>query len=221
MFGRRRSFRRRPRRTWLAAAILAGLVLARWGGDRWRDVPHPVREPPLPEGTYEVIRVVDGDTLVVRRPRAAGPGRVREIRVRLLGIDCPESAKPDHPVEPWSLEAAEFTKRFVAGRTVRLRFDKRRLDQYDRYLAYVFVGDRMLNEELVRAGLAFVSTFPGDSDAMTRRLRAAETEAREQSRGVWSGHPRRTTRAGHSRTHQASVRETMYFVAATTYCRPE
>jgi len=221
MFGRRRSFRRRPRRTWLAAAMVAALVLARWGCDRWRDVPHPAHQPPLPEGTYEVIRAVDGDTLVVRRQASAGQGRVREIRVRLLGVDCPESVKPDHPVEPWGREAADFTEKFVAGRAVRLRFDKRRLDPYDRYLAYVFVDDRMLNEELVRAGLAVVSTFPGDSDAMARRLRAAEREAQEQSRGVWSRHPRRTTRAGHSRAHQVSVRETMYFVAATTYCSPE
>ncbi len=221
MFGRRRSFRRRPRRAWLAAAMVAILVLARWGCDRWRDVPHPVREPPLPEGTYEVIRVVDGDTLVVRRQASTGHGRIREIRVRLLGIDCPESVKPDHPVEPWGPEAAEFTRKFVAGRAVRLRFDKRRLDQYDRYLAYVFVDDRMLNEELVRAGLAFVSTFPDDSEAMARRLRAAESEAQEQSRGVWSRHPPRTTTLERSRMHQVSVRETMYFVAATTYCRPE
>jgi len=72
-----------------------------------------------------------------------------------------------------------------------MRFDKRRLDQYDRYLAYVFVDERMLNEELVRAGLALVSTFPGDSDSMTRRLRAAESEAKEQARGLWSGTARR------------------------------
>ncbi len=154
MFGQRRRFRRRPRRTWLVAGFVVGLVLVRWGCDRWRDVPHPAREPPLPEGNYDVIRVVDGDTLAVRRQSSAGQRRVREIRVRLLGIDCPESVKPDHPVEPWGPEAAEFTKKFVAGRTVQLRFDKRRLDQYDRYLAYVFVDDKMLNEELVRAGLA-------------------------------------------------------------------
>ncbi len=190
MFGPRRRFRRRPRRTWLVVVAAAGLVLARWGCDRWRDVPQPAHEPPLAEGDYDVARVVDGDTLIVRPPAGApGVGR-REIRLRLLGIDCPESVKPDHPVEPWAREAEKFTGKFVAGGSVRLRFDKRRLDQYDRYLAYVFVDDRMLNEELVRAGLATVSTFPGDSDSMTRRLRAAENEAKEQSRGVWSGRNR-------------------------------
>lgn len=187
MFRPRRRFRRRPRRTLLLAALIAALVLVRWGFDRWRDVPHPARQPPLAEGTYDVSRVVDGDTLDVCPPSSASRGRAREIRVRLLGIDCPESVQPDHPVEPWGPEATEFTKRFVAGRQVRLRCDKRRLDPYDRYLAYVFVDERMLNEELVRAGMALVSNFPGDSDAMTRRLRAAESEAKEQSRGLWSG----------------------------------
>jgi len=102
----------------------------------------------------------------------------------LLGIDCPESVKPNHPVEPWGPEATEFTKRFVAGGTVRLQFDRRRIDQYDRYLAYVFVGEQMLNEELVRAGLARVSTFRGDSQSMARRFRAAEEEAKLRSQGI-------------------------------------
>ena len=198
MFGHRRRFRRRPRRTWLVAALVVGLVLLRWGYDRWQHVPRPAHEPPLAEGTYDVSRVVDGDTLDVRRPSTSPQGRVREIRVRLLGIDCPETVQPDHPVERWGPEAAEFTQKFVARHAVQLRFDKRRLDTYDRYLAYVFVDEKMLNEELVRAGLAVVSTFPGDSDSMARRLRAAESEAKEHARGLWSTQTVRPARANNS-----------------------
>ncbi len=140
----------------------------------------------MAEGDYTVVRVVDGDTLLVS-PQFSPPTRDRrEIRLRLLGIDCPESVKPDHPVEPWALEAAEFTRHFVSGGSVRLRFDKRRLDRYDRYLAYVFVADKMLNEELLRAGLAVVSIFPGDSESIARRLRVAAREAEDAQRGVWS-----------------------------------
>ena len=194
MFVMRRRFRRRPRRIWLVAVLIAGLALLRWGHDHWRGVPPPAHEPPLAEGDYTVLRVVDGDTLDVAPQRSSPGTRRREIRVRLLGIDCPESVKPDHPVEPWACEAAEFTKQFVSGGVVRLRFDKRRLDRYDRYLAYVFVADKMLNEELVRAGLAWCSPFPGDSESMARRLRVAEQEAVQQARGVQSEKPLRPSR---------------------------
>jgi micrococcal nuclease len=189
MVGKRRRFRRRPRRIWLLVVLIAGLGLSRWGHDRWRDVPQPKREPPLAEGDYAVVRVVDGDTLLVA-PQSSPPAENRrEIRLRLLGIDCPESVKPDHPVEPWAREAAEFTRQFVSEGSVRLRFDKRRLDRYDRYLAYVFVADKMLNEELLRAGFASVSTYPGDSESMARRLRVAAEEAKQERRGMWSGQP--------------------------------
>jgi micrococcal nuclease len=185
MLGTRRSFRRRPRRTWLVFALFAGLALLRWGHDRWQGLPQPVHQPPLAEADYTVLRVVDGDTLLLAPPAGTAESG-RQIRLRLLGIDCPESVKPDHPVEPWGPEAAAFTRQFVSGGAVRLQFDKRRLDQYDRYLAYAFVADQMLNEELVRAGMARVLAYPGDSESMTRRLRAAEQEARQAQRGVWS-----------------------------------
>lgn len=181
-----RSFRRRPRQSWLVLVLLAILALLRWGHDLWQDAPQPVYEPPLSEDVYAVLRVVDGDTLLVAPPAGAAESR-REVRLRLLGIDCPESVKPDHPVEPWGREAAEFTRDFVSGGALRLQFDRRRLDQYDRYLAYAFVADKMLNEELVRAGLARVLVYPGDSESMARRLRAAEQEARQAQQGIWSG----------------------------------
>ena len=67
-----------------------------------------------------------------------------------------------------------------------MRLDRRRIDQYGRYLAYVYVGDAMLNEELVRAGLARVSTYSGDSAPIERRLLRAQDEARQAGRGIWS-----------------------------------
>jgi micrococcal nuclease len=166
-------------------AAIALLVLLRLLSDRGRDESEPDRELPLAEGAYQVVRVVDGDTLLVRR-QDADPQAARERRLRLLGIDCPESVKPDQPIEPWGPEASQFTQRFVAGRDVHLQFDKRRIDRYGRYLGYVFVEEKMLNEELVRAGLARVSIYPGDSEAMARRLRAAAQDARENGRGIWS-----------------------------------
>ncbi|MFV1964654.1 MAG: thermonuclease family protein [Pirellulaceae bacterium] len=134
--------------------------------------------------------MVDGDTLIVRQASGdlANGEQLKTVegRLRLLGIDCPESVKPNHPIEPWGLEASAFTRKFVARGPVHLRLDKRRQDRFGRFLAYVYVGDRMLNEELVRSGMARVSTFPGDSAPVTRKLRDAEREARAARRGIWS-----------------------------------
>ena len=92
----------------------------------------PVPPESLSEGNYKVERVVDGDTLLLEN----------DARVRLIGVDAPESVKPDHPVEPFGPEASAFTKKWVgkAGNTVRLQFDKERVDQYGRFLAYVWVA---------------------------------------------------------------------------------
>jgi len=184
-----RRFRRRSSRKWIIVVVIVAFATARFGYDRWRGEFRPGDGPPLDEGLYEVVRVVDGDTLIVRKDDSSHPAASSErgVRLRLLGIDCPESVKPNHPVEPWGSEATLFTKQLVSGKAIRLQFDRRRVDRYNRYLAYVFVNDQMLNAELVRKGLARVSTFSGDSETMSRRLRDAEKEARLRSRGIWSG----------------------------------
>ena len=132
----------------------------------------------LSEGIYQVERIVDGDTLVL----------VGGARVRLIGADTPETVKPNHPVEPYGPEATEFTKRFVAdaGGDIRLQMDRERKDRFDRFLAYVFVGERMLNEELIRAGLATARTEFNYSQGMKRKFRRAEDEAKDARRGIWS-----------------------------------
>ncbi len=136
--------------------------------------------PPLPdalaEGEYEVERVVDGDTL---RLTNGAP-------VRLIGVNAPEAMR-NECAEPWGPEATQFTAQFVADHPVRLEFDAERKDRYGRHLAYVWVGDRMLNEELVRAGLAHVETGFRYADEVKRRFLQAEAEAKSARRGIWSG----------------------------------
>jgi micrococcal nuclease len=139
--------------------------------------PKPPVDPTISEREYLVERVVDGDTLLLAN---------RE-RVRLLGVDTPETVAPDRPVEPFGKEASQFTRRLVEGRKVRLGFDKERVDRYGRILAYVYLEDgTMLNEELIRAGLSEVQLQYPYSSAMKRRFLAAELEAREARRGLWS-----------------------------------
>ncbi len=171
--GRKSPFRRFRRRNLLIpVAVLALLILRGWYPER-PDVPPPVT---LDEGTYQVERVVDGDTLVL----------ANQGRIRLIGANTPETVMPNHPVEPWGPEATEFTKRFVAGGEVRLQFDGRRQDKYGRFLAHVWVDGRMLEEELLRAGLATAETKYRYSAEAKDRFRAAESEARAAGRGIWS-----------------------------------
>jgi micrococcal nuclease len=147
----------------------------------WRAYSSSAPEAPeqLEEGIHEVRRAVDGDTLLL----ASG------ARVRLQGVDTPETVKPDHPVEAWGPEASQFTKDFIekAGHRVRLTFSLERKDRYDRFLAFIWDGDAMLNEELLRAGLAYARRDYRYSDAMKRRFTQAENEARRAGRGIWSG----------------------------------
>ncbi len=163
--------RRRPL-PWIVVAIaLLAAVMRLWSG--------AANQPPaetLAAEEYRVVRVVDGDTLLLED----------DVRVRLIGVDTPETVAPDRPVEPWGPEATEFTGQFVSGGRVRLEFDRERVDRFDRFLAYVWVGDRMLNEELLRAGLATAPKHYRYGDAMRRRFQKAEDEARRARIGIWS-----------------------------------
>lgn len=128
---------------------------------------------------YKCTRVVDGDTLVVRHERG------RPIKVRLIGVDTPETVRPESPVEYFGREASAFTRRLAEGKKVRLEFDQQRLDKYDRLPAYVYLPDgTMLNEEIIRQGYGHVfMKFPF---RFKNRFRALEREARKQGRGLWN-----------------------------------
>ena len=185
-----RRYRRRPPRSILALIFILLLV----GLRIWQHVSDQSQAPTQieaqREGTYQVVRVVDGDTLIVKHDhRSADRASAGEARVRLLSIDAPESVKPNHPIEPWGIVATEFTKSFVAGRQVTMRFDKRRQDRFGRWLAYIYVDDRMLNEELVRNGLAKAKVYYADSQTVGRKLQRAEQDAKQAGRGIWSDFP--------------------------------
>jgi len=171
-----RRYWREPRG--LALGAICALVVV------WR-VAAVNNAPPAPElleeGIHEVRRVVDGDTLLL----ASG------ARVRLQGIDTPETVAEGMAVEAWGPEASQFTKHFIARaeNRVRLTFSLERKDRHDRFLAFVWDGDAMLNEELVRAGLAHARLDYRYSGLMKRRLENAQDEARSAGRGLWSSPP--------------------------------
>lgn len=140
----------------------------------------PVRRASKPTaGLHTVVRVVDGDTIQV------DVGGSLE-RVRYIGIDTPETVHPRKPVECFGKEASARNEALVGGKKVRLERDVTDRDRYGRLLRYVYVGDVFVNLELVREGYAKVSTYPPDVEH-TDALVAAQRDAREANRGLWSG----------------------------------
>lgn len=128
-----------------------------------------------------VARAVDGDTLEVRI------GGVIED-VRLIGIDTPETVDPDSPVQCFGPRASRFTHRLLDGRRVRLVFGSERRDAYGRLLAYVYIGHRFVNANLVRRGLARTLSIPPNTlhSALFERL---ELRAARSGRGLWGACP--------------------------------
>jgi micrococcal nuclease len=159
-------------RHWLGSAVLfvaiALVVLRPWEGG-------PKAGPA--EATVRVSRVVDGDTIEVRRG-----GRAEDVR--LIGVDTPETVKPDTPVQCFGERASHFTKRRLTGKRVRLVFGVERRDVYGRLLAYVYLDGRFFNPILVRRGLARSLTIP-PNDRSAPLFRRLELAAARAGRGLW------------------------------------
>jgi len=123
---------------------------------------------------YKVKRVIDGDTLLLTNGE----------RVRLIGVDTPETKHPQKPVEYFGREAYLFTKQMVDGKEARFEFDRQKRDRYGRLLAYVYLLDgTFLNAEIIRQGYGFAYVkFPFKYMEEFRRY---EREARENKKGMW------------------------------------
>ena len=131
--------------------------------------------------TGVVEEVVDGDTLLVRPA-----GSEEAVTVRLIGIDAPERSHPSLGREFFSDEAASRLASLCLGKTVRMEKDAEETDKYDRLLRYVFLpppDGRLLNEEMLRAGMARAySRFPF---SRKEAFLAAEGRARREGKGLW------------------------------------
>lgn len=135
----------------------------------------------LINATY--VRIVDGDTIIVR------VGGSNE-RVRLIGINTPELNKPDGPVECYATEASNQTESLIgdADGHILLERDVSETDQYGRLLRYVWLvtpqGKQLLNEELVEGGYARAIAYHPDVKYQSA-LNRDQTAARQQGRGLW------------------------------------
>ncbi|MCJ2165972.1 MULTISPECIES: thermonuclease family protein [unclassified Pseudodesulfovibrio] len=121
--------------------------------------------------TVRFLSVIDGDSLLIEHKGDAW-------EIRLIGIDAPEFK------QEYGVQAKVFSLKFCHNKTLRLEFDREKKDRYGRRLAYVYADDVMLNEELVRAGLA-IPIMIKPNTRYYARFKAAEKEAVAKKCGFW------------------------------------
>jgi micrococcal nuclease len=131
-------------------------------------------------GLYAVDHFVDGDTIAVDMD-----GHVESVR--LVGIDTPETHKPDTPVQCYGPEASAYTEHLIGHSRVRLVSDALSTDRdrYDRLLRYVYLADgTFVNERLVRQGYAFY--YPYFPFSKSAAFKADEQTAMAAHKGLWA-----------------------------------
>ena len=132
--------------------------------------------------TFAVINVVDGDTLDIDIPDADK----NYTRIRLWGVDTPETKKPNTPIMYFGPEATEFTTKKTLGKKIRvyLNTQKANRDRYNRLLAYIKLPDgTIFNEELLKNGFAYAdSRF---KHQFYNRYKQLQAVAKNQKKGLW------------------------------------
>jgi len=144
--------------------------------------PAPAQGPPVvtvaaaPQ-QHTVVRATDGDSLVLENGD----------RVRLIGVDTPETVHPLLPVQRFGKEAKAFSTKMAEGKDVTLEFGPELRDKYGRLLAYVWIGDLLLNRMLIKRGYGFAMTR--FSHGKMADFLEAEQEARDRRYGMWHDSP--------------------------------
>lgn len=177
--------KRRIERTIIALIILAASAVTYYLQS------HPAAQPPAQQpaaqvadiqqpGYYQVTSVADGDTIEVDMSG-------KKEKIRLIGVDTPESVKPNSAVQCYAREASGFTKKNLSGQSVRLEADPEgdNRDRYDRLLRYVYAQDGTLwNQKLITDGygFAYLSFAFSKSDDFA----AAQETAKASKLGLWN-----------------------------------
>ena len=127
------------------------------------------------------MKVVDGDTVDIAQDD-------KSVRVRLIGINSPESVDPRRPVECFGKEASNHAKEILSGKTVRIELDSSQgmYDKYGRLLAYIILqGGASFNQKMIAEGYAYEYTYDRPYKYQ-KTFKAAQVNAREQLLGLWS-----------------------------------
>ena len=131
------------------------------------------------DSLYKVLKIIDGDTFWVQNSS-------RRFKVRLIGVDAPETRNSQYKKRGYyAEEAKEFVRRLTEDKFVRLEYDVQTIDRYQRDLAYVYLEDgTFLNAVLLRSGYAIVATFPPNV-RYTEYFLKLQREARDRKVGLW------------------------------------
>lgn len=128
---------------------------------------------------YTVTRVVDGDTIVL------GQGE-DSFKVRLIGVDTPESVHPNKEKNTeFGKIASDYTKEKLLDKEVTLELDVQEKDKYGRTLAYVYIDGVMFNKMLLQSGMAQIATYPPNVKYVDE-FKGLEKQARDKKIGLWS-----------------------------------
>jgi endonuclease YncB( thermonuclease family) len=133
---------------------------------------------------FTVVKVVDGDTLDIDIP----DGKYSHTRIRLLGIDTPETKDPRTGPMYFGKEASDFATKLAFGKQVTIFLDKDRKsrDKYHRLLAYIQLSDgTFLNEVLLSDGYAYA--YLPFKHGLYNKYKQLESVARSQKKGLWAG----------------------------------
>ena len=137
---------------------------------------------------------MDGDTFVLQTGE----------KVRLIGVDCPESQDPNKPVEYWADEASAYLAKLLGNKKVRLEFGDERTDKYSRLLCYVWVDDTVLvNLEIIKNGHGMA--YLRFTHAREHEFIEAELTARRQAVGMWAS-PRSTPEVSQDQTVKKQIK---------------
>jgi micrococcal nuclease len=162
--------------SWLSLAVTIFVLLAQHYG--WFDAATKKVETAQP-GLYSVSRFVDGDTIVVDM-------NGKDETLRFIGVDTPETHKPNTPVQCYGPAAAAFTKNFIGTNKVRLALDPESTnrDRYNRLLRYVYLPDgTLVNLKLIQEGYGFY--YPYFPFTKSVDFSKAQDTAKAAHKGVW------------------------------------
>lgn len=126
---------------------------------------------------FEVLKVVDGDTIEINY-------NGNKEKVRLIGVDTPETVHPTKEVQTYGKEASSFTKSQLTGKKITLEFDVQQRDKYGRLLAYVYLDGKMFNKTLLEEGYAQIATFPPNVKYVDE-FKQIQAKAKEEKKGLW------------------------------------